>query len=199
MPLNEETLKHINVTSGRGDGNIGLLKNGSKLNWPDALSGAEFKDGRDRISTLIGEALKQAVFNNKVDSGTSRELVKESDLMGRQLRKNVGDTDINDYIAAKGFIDDLNSAIVILKQNDVGSYVGGKYDLKARNVDELVRYMTEKGLTFAGLPFRGDEMPPTRRFIKQWPTTTTPCNCRLTSSNAVDLLASNRMGPSNSW
>ncbi len=48
MPLDEGTLKNINVASGRGNGNAGLLKDGGKLSWPDALSGSEFKEDRER-------------------------------------------------------------------------------------------------------------------------------------------------------
>ena len=156
MPLDEETLKHINVTSGRGDGNAGLLKNGGKLSWPDALTGPEFKEDRDRVSSGIADALKQAEFNGKVDQGTVRQIQKDADGMGRALRRNVGETDINSYIAAKNFLDNLDSSIAVLKQPDVGKYFSGQYTLKSKNVGQLVTDMTNQGLTFAG-SVPGDE------------------------------------------
>jgi len=156
MPLDEDTLKHINVTSGKGEGNIGILKNGGKLVWPDALSDPEYKEDRDRVNNGIADALKQAEFNGKVDPGTSRQLQKDVDSLGKTLRKHVGDTDVNEYIKAKEFLGNLDSSIVILKQPDVGNYFSGKYALKAKNVGELVADMTGKGLTFtAATP--GDE------------------------------------------
>jgi hypothetical protein len=156
MPLDEDILKHINVTSGRGDGNAGLLKNGAKLSWPDALSGPEYKDERERIGSGIADALKQAEFNNKVDGGTVNQLRKDVDSLGRQLKRNIADVGVNDYIEAKGFLNNLDSSIVILKQPDAGNYLNGKYDLKAKSVGDLVKNMTEKGLTFASA-VPGDE------------------------------------------
>ncbi len=156
MPLDEETLKRINVSSQRGNGNAGLLKDAGKLSWPDALSGSEFKEDRERVASLLGDALKQAQFNNKVDSGTTRDLQKTVDAMGRQLHNNINEIGVNDYIEAKGFLNNVDSSIVVLKQKDVGDYFNGKYDLKAKNVGELVKYMTDKGLTFAAA-VPGDE------------------------------------------
>jgi hypothetical protein len=149
MGLDPDMLKQINVTSGRGDGNPGLLKDDGKLTWPDALSDPEYKDERERVSSLMNEAVKQAGFNGQVDRGTVSQLQKDADTLGRMLRKNVDNVDVNSYIEAKGFLSNLDSTITILKQRDVGSFVNGKYTLKARNVDELVRFMADKGLTFA--------------------------------------------------
>jgi hypothetical protein len=156
LPLDEETLSHINVTSGRGDGNAGLLKNGGKLSWPDALSDPVYKNDRDDIANGIADAMKQAQFNGKVDPGTVRQLQKSVDGMGRLLRKNVDNVGVNDYIEAKTFLNNLDSSVAILKQPDVGSYLNGKYALKARNVGDLVSEMTNKGLTFTNA-VPGDE------------------------------------------
>jgi hypothetical protein len=156
LPLEEEMLKHINVTSGRGDGNAGLLKNGAKLTWPDALSGSDFKDGRDRVNDLMSQAVKQAEFNGQVDGNTRRDLEKAADEMGRQLKRNIDTIGVNDYIEGKQFLNNLDSSITILKQQDVGNYFNGKYQLKAKDVHDLVKNMTEKGLTFASAT-PGDE------------------------------------------
>jgi len=150
MPLEDDTLKHINVVGGRGDGNAGLLKDGGRLSWPDALSDPEYKDDRDHISNGIADAMKQAQFNGKVDPGTVRQLQKDVDSMGRTLRKHVGDTEMNEYIRAKEFLGNLDSSLVVLRQPNVSDYFNGKYTLKAKNVGELVSDMTNKGLTFAG-------------------------------------------------
>ena len=111
---------------------------------------------RDQVSSLVNDSLKQAEFNGKVDRGTLNDLQKKADLMGRMLRKRVDETDVNSYIDAKQFLSDLDSSITILKQPDVGSYFNGKYALKAKNVDELVKYMSNNGLTFAAT-VPGDE------------------------------------------
>jgi len=156
MPLDEDTLKRINVTSQRGGGNAGILKNAGKLVWPDALSDPIYKNDRDAVNNGIADAMKQAQFNGRVDPGTSRQLQKDVDSLGRELRRHVSDTDPNEYINAKEFLSNLDSSIVILKQPDVGNFFNGKYALNAKNVGELVSDMTAKGLSFtAATP--GDE------------------------------------------
>src|SRR5262249_47029224 len=43
LPLDENALKHINVTSMRGLVNVGLLKNEGRLRFPPALSGEDLQ------------------------------------------------------------------------------------------------------------------------------------------------------------
>jgi len=154
--LDEDTLKHINITSGRGDGNAGLLKTGGKLPWPDGLMDNQYKEERERISSQVADAVKQAELNHQVDSGTIRQLTQDTDALAKKLRKQVGDMAPGGFIEASAFLNSLTSSITILKQRDVGNYFSGKYDLKAKNVQELVKYMSDKGLQFTkALP--GDE------------------------------------------
>jgi hypothetical protein len=150
-PILPEVLKNINVTSQKGDGNAGLLKDGPKLTWPDALSGPGFKADRDRVDSLLNEAMKQAQFNGQPDRGTVMQIQKDADAIARDLKKDIDSIDMGSYIDAKNFLANLDASIVVLKQKDAANYFNGKYDLnnKAKNVDELVAYMAANGLTFA--------------------------------------------------
>jgi hypothetical protein len=147
LPLDEDGLKHINVTTGAG--NIGLLKNEGRLNWPVALVGSEFKEPRDRISSLAQAAIRQAEFNGQVDSGTLTQLSSDVDSLHKQLRKNGGDLPFAVYTEAKTFLNGLDDAIAALRQRDVGNHFTGKLALKAKTIPELVEHMTKQGLQFA--------------------------------------------------
>jgi len=154
LPLDEEGLKHINVT--QGTGNIGLLKNEGRLNWPVALNGPDFKEQRERINSLSQAAVRQAEFNGHVDPGTLTQLNSDVDSLQRQLRKNGGDLPFAAYTEAKGFLNNLDEALAALRQSDVGNYFTGKFALKAKTVPELVDHMRKQGLQFApAIP--GDE------------------------------------------
>jgi hypothetical protein len=147
--LDPDTVKQINVKPSGGTGNIGLLKNGGQLSWPSALNNDEFKDQRDKIDTLVGDAVKQARFNNKVESSQLQDLQKEVDRMQRQLRKN-NDLGINQYIESKTFLSNLSDAITALGQRNVGDYFGtGKYVLSGKSATDVVKYMLDNGLSFA--------------------------------------------------
>jgi hypothetical protein len=148
-PLDEDTLKGINVTKGTG-GNIGLLRGGGKLAWPTALSGDEFKEIRERINTLVQDAIKQAEFNSQVDAGYLRDLRDNVDLLQKDLRRNGTTYGFNQYNEAKTFLANLDDAITALRQKDVGEYFNnGKYVIKAKSTPDLIKYMIDNGLSFA--------------------------------------------------
>jgi hypothetical protein len=132
LPLDEDGLKHINVT--RGGGNIALLKNEGRLNWSGALDGAEYKEQRERVNSLAQAAVRQAEFNGRVDLGTITQLSNDVDSLQRQLRKNSGDLPFAVYAEAKTFLSNLDDAISALRQPDVGNYFTGKFALKANTV-----------------------------------------------------------------
>jgi hypothetical protein len=146
-PLNEDTLKHVNVT--KGQGNIGLLKNDGRLTWPVALSSIDFKEDRERINSLVRDAVSQAGFNGQVDSGSISQLITDTDRMRTRLRRTGTDLPPSLYIDANVFLNNLDDAIRALQQPDVGSFFTGKYALKAKTIPELVNYMTAHGLQFA--------------------------------------------------
>jgi hypothetical protein len=147
LPLDEDGLKHINVT--QGTGNIGLLKNEGRLNWPVTLGGPEYKDQRERVSSLAQAAVRQAEFNGRVDPGTITQLSNDVEDLQRQLRKNSGDLPFALYTESKTFLSNLDDAVSALRQRDVGNYFTGKFALKAKTVPELVDQMTKQGLQFA--------------------------------------------------
>jgi hypothetical protein len=147
LPLDEEGLKHINVTQGAG--NIGLLKNEGRLNWPVALNGPDFKEQRERINSLTQAAVRQAEFNGHVDPGTMTQVSSDVDNLQRQLRRNGGDLPFGVYTEAKTFLNNLDDAITALRQPNVGNYFTGKFAVKAKTIPELVDYMTKQGLQFA--------------------------------------------------
>jgi len=149
VPLDEENLKRVNVSPSDGRGNIGLLKNEGKLTWPVALSGAEFKEQRERLNSLCQEAVKQAEFNNAVDAGTIRQMIDDVSAVQKELVRTGRELPPSQYIEAKTFLNNLDSSVSALQQRDVGNYFTGKYSLKGKTIPQVVKYMTEQGLRFA--------------------------------------------------
>jgi hypothetical protein len=154
LPLDEEGLKHVNVTTGAG--NIALLKNEGRLNWPLALSGMEFEVERDRLAARALTAVRQAEFNNQVDASTIQQMTADVDTLDQQLQRNGRELPAMRYIEGKTFLHNFADAIKALAQENVGNHFNGNYALKAQTVSELVGQMTKRRLRFApALP--GDE------------------------------------------
>jgi hypothetical protein len=152
LPLDEEAIKQINVT--KGNGNIGLLKNDGKLAWPTALSGPEFKDERERLSNLAREVAQDASFNGRVDLGNVRQIERDADQMKKELRRTGADLTPSQYIEGNTLLNNLNDAVRALEQPDAVNYFNGKYSLakalgKGNTVPELVKFMSDHGLSFA--------------------------------------------------
>jgi hypothetical protein len=150
VPLSEDTLDHINLTVGGTRANVGLLKNNAELQWPLSLQRELFKEPRDRINALLRDAYKSAANGNKPDSSTISDLRHSYDKVKKTLSSNVDQLTPDEYIEANKYLTDVNRAIDALKSANVVRFLDGSWKAKAHNVAELVQFMRENGLWFAG-------------------------------------------------
>lgn len=148
VPLDEDGLKRINVTTSNG-GNPVLLSAEGGLHWPVALTGEDFKAERERLSALAQRAVRQAASGDLVDAGTTRQMTRDLDQVNKELRRNVGALSSSLYIEAKTFLNNFEGAVRALQQRDAAKHLTGQYALKAKTVRELVQFMAEHGLRFA--------------------------------------------------
>jgi hypothetical protein len=156
IALSEDVLKGINLAGQDTRANPGLLKYDGRLQWPLPLQGSEFDGSRDRISMLIAEAVNQARNTQPVDAGKLVDLRDELGRMKHALDNNVsgksGSPDRlspSQYIEANRYLDLVKAAIKTLESPDASSYFNEDRVRRGTNVAELVKYMSERGLTFA--------------------------------------------------
>ena len=148
IPLDEDLLKHINVT-GKDGGNIGLLKNEGRLTWPVALGGDDLKAERERLAEMAQDAIGQAKFKNTVDAGTLKQMQNDLERMHKQLSRNVGDLPTAQYIEARRFLNNFDDAVRVLGTANSGNYVTRKWSAKGKNIVEVVDGLMGAGLQFA--------------------------------------------------
>jgi hypothetical protein len=155
--VEENILKKINLTSGKGNANLGVLKNEGKIDWPAALldnqqlaqEGAEL---RRQIQTLATKAYNEVRDNRRSDPGTVREIKESIKRLDNMLRNNVGSIEFGQYVDAKNYLKQLNDAVTLLTSANASDYVNGKFslaNLKNNTVAEIVKYMADNGLEFA--------------------------------------------------
>jgi hypothetical protein len=158
IELDQDGLKQINVL-GSGAGNLGLLRNEGRLSWPLALRSLKPADAvREVREVLEAEALaavRQAA-DGKVSAGVLKDLRGNVAKLRRLLTGNVMRLAPDAYIEAKRFLDHFDDAIKALGHADVGKYFNRTYSAQGETVQDLVDYMTKKGLTFAAA-VTGDE------------------------------------------
>jgi hypothetical protein len=157
IPLDEETLKSINLTSGDSRANAGLLKEG-KLQWPRPLQGDEFSEPRTRLSRRVEEAVAKLRYNpnTPVPSGLVTDMQNDLRALAERLNGCVGELSPSQYIEARRYLNQVGDAIAALSGPKVGAYFNPSWVSKARNVAELVNFMGKSGLRFAAAT-PGDE------------------------------------------
>jgi hypothetical protein len=139
VPIDEELLKQVNVTSGER-GNIGLLRNGGKLNWPLPLQGTLFEEERNRLDKFAPEAIKQLEFNGQVDPRTLEQM--RADVAKLNEKLSAREMTPTQYVDARRYINQVEDALTGLSQPVVKNFFNGTYAPKGKSVAELVKSMT---------------------------------------------------------
>ena len=155
IPLDPEMVARINVTDGTTSGSLGQLGKTERTQWPFALRAPEFKDGREQIDRLMGEAKGQA-RNGDAQFETVRDIQRSVERMQEELKNQIKEMTPNDYIQSLRFLRELGSTARALGESNAADLVSGKWQPEASTVDQLIAAMTKRGVHFA--PARkGDE------------------------------------------
>jgi hypothetical protein len=156
IPLSEDVLKGINLSTGETRANAGLLKYDGRLQWPLPLEGHEFDASREHVGKLLVAAVNQAKNAEPVDAGKIQDLRVELGRMNDVLVDNVSGTsrsqDIlspSEYIEATRYLNLLGTAVKALEDPNAANYFNQTWAARGSSVAELVKFMTDKGLLFA--------------------------------------------------
>jgi hypothetical protein len=149
IPLDQDIVRHINVTSGKqGGGSIGILRDEGKISWPLALRRGAYKDTRTKVDQSAYEAYRQAQAG-AVDGDLLDGLTRGVDALFAQLKDNVSETSTTDYITAKRFLNELENTVKVLQDPKISNYFTGSWTAKGNTVAEFSSNMTRQGLKFA--------------------------------------------------
>jgi hypothetical protein len=155
IPLDPYMLKSINVTAGVDGANIGILKDGGKLDWPFALRGTTQKQLAPLFPKLVASAMSGDLdfgLYTKVNNGVT-QLRSE---LNKKFQKE--EIDAGDYLEGNRFMDSLASSMTAIRSPSAAKFLNGAYAATGRTVPELVYNMTSKGLKFAAAT-PGNEAP----------------------------------------
>ncbi len=147
VPVEDDVVIHLNVTSGRG-GHLGLLKDGGQLHWPLILTGDDVKPERNQLNSLIAEAVAQAP-SHALNADTAAALGQAADRLRQYLADQARNLPAGQYLDAKRFLDDLGEALRALQQPDAADFLSRKYAARGKTAGEVVQSMTRQGLHFA--------------------------------------------------
>jgi len=154
--LSDEVLKHINLTAGTSSGNVGMLKDVSKIEWPEALLDQGYDEMRKRLTSNLRKAVDSVKDRERPTSAVRKDIDIDFAEMNKKISESADEMPVGQYIDAKRFMNQLASAIKALKDPKVDNYFNNTWTAKGKTVAELVENMTKDGLTF-GPAAPGDE------------------------------------------
>jgi hypothetical protein len=148
VPLDEEMLRHINLTTGTTVAGPGLFRDGGKLQWPFALSKPQFAQERARINELAPQIVKEALSGGINDS-TLSDLSAAVESLRNTVDDAVRELSPTQFIQASRYVNNLRSTVRAMQDPNVVNQFNGKYAARGDNVTQLVEMMTRQGLRFA--------------------------------------------------
>jgi len=152
-PLEERLVAKLNATTGKREGNIGMLRN-TKLNWPLLLRRPAFNEDREQIETSVKRSVEQGAKGD-MDAEAVEDILRLMNRLHKKLVTMVREAGDEAnftptmYIDAKTFLANLNDAVKVLQQPDAVDFLTGRQAAQGKTVAELVKHMTTNGLRFA--------------------------------------------------
>lgn len=145
VPISQSMVNQLNIAGSTG-GSVGMLRASSIVEWPIGLRGPEQK----KLDKLIPQAC-DGVINGTLEPKTMKSIYTEMSTMRERIKveyqKDV--MDVTTYSRAVEFYNSLDKSIRALERPDAKKQLTGAYSPRARNVQELVDFMTDNGVQFA--------------------------------------------------
>jgi hypothetical protein len=151
-PIDPNLLEKLNLTTGKGGGNVGFLKGDTK--WrPQMLREGQLAPDVDRLVLLVKKAADQ-VADKHPDAALIKEILRlqrriAQDLAHRVRTAPAGEFTPAMYIDARVFLDQVNDVVKILQRPDAARYFDKRMAVQGKTVGEVVEYMKANGLRFA--------------------------------------------------
>jgi hypothetical protein len=145
VPLAQSIINELNIT-GSGATSIGMLRSGGTVDWPIGLQGPQQK----KLDMLLPQAV-DATAAGKLSPKQMKEIRTEMTTMRATLGKQLHEDQIDgsSYVQALEFYNSLHTSVNALEKPDARKQLSGARSPRARNVQELVDYMTDNGVQFA--------------------------------------------------
>ena len=146
VPLSQQMLKQVNVSSGIATSGVGSLKDAGKMNWPFVLRGPL----QEELDPLLEQAVNLAA-KNKLTPKLFNQVTQKVESLTQDLKTQFHKEEIDGsgYLDGKRYLDSLSGSVALLKSPNASKYFSGVYVAQGVTVDELVMNMSLNGLKFA--------------------------------------------------
>jgi len=157
VPLEDETLKHLNLSPPAGGGNAGLLRKlldkDYHFNWPEVLSESKYEKLTKDLETQLRSAANDVYQSGEGIATDKKNNIRATfDAITKQFNESADELAPSQYIESKRFLNQVKAAIRALSDTSVKNYLNknNTWNAKGKNVAELVDHMSKTGLMFTG-------------------------------------------------
>lgn len=158
IPLDDNILKGINLSTKTSRGGLGLLKDNGRLIWPDPLQEKDYDEVRNRFSKNFARVAEEM---NRVgeppDRATKKDLKADLESMSAILDSQVKDLSPSEYIGSRRYLNQLKDTLTALSDPTLTRSTSVRLPATVNSVGGLVTYMQNNGLEFAPAVAPGDE------------------------------------------
>jgi len=149
IPLDQEMLSHINVTTtGDSRGSNVMMKSSTAPDWPNAFAGQGYSANKSALEKDLA-AMVKAQEGGRIDSAKAADARRQAAGLKEILYGDRFKTSFRDYVDATEFLSTLDNTIETLAKRGAKNFIDGTYAAKGKTVPDLVSYMISKGLQFA--------------------------------------------------
>jgi hypothetical protein len=156
VALSQTTLSGLNLTATGTNGNLGIAKDGGKIDWTDALMEAPFDDSRKRFSGNFETAMNDVQAGKQPDRAVIADLRRDYKSLSDTLSDKVADLSPDDYNSSRRRLNQLKVALDGLTDRRALRSFNSAWKKDVRNVAELVSYCKNNGVEFGAATADGD-------------------------------------------
>ena len=156
IPLDETTLRGLNLTDMTTRGSLALAKDDGKIDWPEALQDTMYDETRDRFSKNFSTAIKTAQQGEQPPLPLIRDLRADLKALDEKLDEQVRDLPPSRWIEGRRQLNKLKDTIKGLSNARICKSCNDSWKKNVRTVSELVAYCMKNGLQFGPAAAPGD-------------------------------------------
>jgi len=149
VPIQDKTLQNVNLAPSSSPGNVGMLKDITKMTWPEGLQESGFEEPRKRLTRNLVQAVTILKDGDPVPATLLKDIRADFKTINDKLNDAPDELTTQQYIEARRFVNQLSQAIRALSDPKVANHFNNAWAAKGKNVAELVSQMTQEGLSFA--------------------------------------------------
>jgi hypothetical protein len=156
IPLDQDTLKGLNLTDSRTSGSLALAKDGGAIAWTETLQGASFDEVRERFGKAFAKAVREAQKGILPPPSLIRDLQADLQSLDSMLNAQVQTLTPDSFISSRRLLNQLRENVRGLGNARLVKSHDNSWRKTIHTVADLVGHLQATGMQFGPAMAPGD-------------------------------------------